>query len=262
MGAAVPRLVLRLRPLLFAFVLVATSTAIGCAPNPDTLTGGTMRQGGIDPDDDEEEADDASHAHAAEDMNPSAGPETNEQTGKPSQTTPSPETTPSAACAVRSPPAAPYLKAGLHPRASDALADIGFTAAQITQTIGNATASAGTHGQDGTAEGHAYTAAVDLSIRNKTEAQVATLLDQLTERGFVAYYRRPGYDGWPSDEARHVHAVWVGAPMKLTLRAQVRDWHVGKNGLASHTTYNFKTWTPCWREALWSRFLASNPTSG
>ena len=47
--------------------------------------------------------------------------------------------------------------------------------------------------------------------------------------------------------------------MKLSLRNQVRDWHVGKNGLASHTTYTFKTWSSCWREGLWDAYLANNP---
>jgi len=53
------------------------------------------------------------------------------------------------------------LKYGLHPRASEALRSIGITASQIMQTIGNVAASAGTHAQDGTFEGHPYSAAPD-----------------------------------------------------------------------------------------------------
>jgi len=89
-----------------------------------------------------------------------------------------------------------------------------------------------------------------------TDAQVKVLIKQLTSVGFVAYVRRPGHDGWPSSEARHVHAIWAGAAMKLSLRNQVRDWHVGKNALASHGTYTFYTWSQCWRDSLWARFDA------
>ena len=91
-----------------------------------------------------------------------------------------------------------------------------------------------------------------------TDAQVAVLLEQLTSVGFAAYYRKPGYDGWPASEARHLHVLWVGAAMKSSLRSQMRDWDVGKNALASHTTYTFKTWTQCWRDSLWTRYLTKN----
>ncbi len=161
-------------------------------------------------------------------------------------------------CAITTVPNAAYLKYGLHPDASNALAYLKFTAGRISQTIGNAAASAGTHAQDGVADGRPYAAATDLSISGMTDAQVAVLLDQLTSVGFAPYYRKPGFDGWPASEARHLHVLWVGAPMKSILRSQMRDWHVGKNALASHTTYTFKTWTQCWRDSLWTRYLTKN----
>ncbi len=164
-------------------------------------------------------------------------------------------------CPITVVPAAPYLKSGLHPDASNALAYLNFTAGRITQTIGNAAASAGTHAKDGVADGHAYSAATDLSISGLSEAQVMALLDQLTAVGFIAYYRKPGSDGWPSNQARHLHVLWAGAPMKRILRDQARDWHVNKNGLASHTTYKFKTWTPCWHDSIWTRYLTKNPAT-
>lgn len=169
---------------------------------------------------------------------------------------------PSAACTLASPPHAAQLTWGLHPDASDALRSIGVKASGISQTIGNAAASAGTHGQDGTADGLAYSAATDLRTVGKSEAEVHQFLDDLARVGFVAWYRKPGYDGWPSSEAPHIHAIWVGAKMKLSLRNQVRDFMQGKNGLASHTTYKFHTWSQCWRDALWQRYLQSNPASG
>jgi hypothetical protein len=168
---------------------------------------------------------------------------------------------PATTCSLTKPPHAAYLKYGLHPDASDALVYLKVTAGRVTQTIGSAAASAGTHAQDGTAGGHPYSAATDLSVLGLTDAQVAVFLDRLTEVGFVPFYRKPGYDGWPSSEARHIHAIWVGAHMKLSLRNQVRDWHVGKNGLVSHTTYKFKTWSACWRDAIWKRYLVSNPAT-
>lgn len=169
---------------------------------------------------------------------------------------------PNALCTLLSPPHKAQIKWGLHPDASDALAAIGVTAAGISQTIGSAAASAGTHAQDGTSGGFAYSAATDLRTVGKTEAQIHTFLDNLAKAGFVAWYRKPGSDGWPSSEAPHIHAIWVGAKMKLSLRNQVRDFMDGKNGLASHTKYKFHTWSQCWRDALWKRYLKYNPASG
>ncbi|MDB4944333.1 MAG: hypothetical protein JWP97_3867 [Labilithrix sp.] len=164
-------------------------------------------------------------------------------------------------CAITAVPSAPYLKYGLHPDASNALAYLKVTAGRITQTIGNAAASSGTHAQDGVAGGRPYSAATDLSVLGMTDAEVSAFLDQLTSVGFAPYYRKPGHDGWPASEARHVHVVWVGAAMKASLRSQIRDWHVNRNALRSHTTYTFKTWTQCWRDSLWTRFLTKNPAT-
>lgn len=157
---------------------------------------------------------------------------------------------------------AAYLKYGLHPDASDALAQIGLDAGDLSQTIGSATASAGTHDKDGVAEGKDYSAATDIRVVGLTTAQIKTRLAKLAEVGFAAWYRWPGHDGWPASEAPHIHAIWVGAKMKLSLRDQVRDWIVGKNGLQSHTTYTFYTWEKCRRDAIWERYLTANPAKG
>ena len=137
------------------------------------------------------------------------------------------------------PHVAAVLRFGLHPTASDWLRCVGITAARITQTIGGAPASAGTHLQDGIADGHPYSAATDLSVRGLTDAQVKVLLARLDAMGFAAFFRNPGRDGWPASEARHVHVVFAGARMKASLRAQIADFLAGKNGLASHTAYSF-----------------------
>lgn len=158
-------------------------------------------------------------------------------------------------------PKMPLLKAGLHPDASDALRYIGVTAGQITQTIGNAAASAGTHAQDGTAEGKPYSCATDISVSGKNEAQIKTFLGQLGAVGFAAWYRKPGSDGWPADEAPHIHAIWAGAKMKLSLRDQTRAWLAGRNGLVSNTTYQFYQWPQASKDLVRKRFLSVNPAT-
>ncbi|MEZ4475237.1 MAG: hypothetical protein R3F60_31480 [bacterium] len=134
------------------------------------------------------------------------------------------------------------LARGLHPEASDRLRCAGVTADRISQTIGNAAASAGYHAADGQADGLDYCAAVDLRTRDLTRAQIRALLERLASHGFAAWYREPGADGWPADEAPHIHAVFAGVRMKAQLQGQVRDFLRGLNGLASHRAYAF--WSP------------------
>ncbi len=131
---------------------------------------------------------------------------------------------------------------GVHPEASDRMRCAGITSSQISQTIGGAPASAGYHLQDGVSMGLAYCAATDLRTGGMTETEIRALLERLALNGFAAWYRKPGSDGWPASEAPHIHAVFAGVVMKTQLRGQVRDWLLGLNGLASHSTYRF--WTP------------------
>ena len=158
-----------------------------------------------------------------------------------------------AACAHQS-----LLSWGLHPSASDHLRCAGVTASRITQTIGNAAASAGTHGRDGYAGGQPYSAATDISVRGLTSADIRALLGRLANHGFAAWYRWPGHDGWPSSEAPHLHAIYVGCAMKASLRAQVSDWLIGRNGLTSHTTYTFYTWSAAQRASIRAVFNRYN----
>ena len=133
----------------------------------------------------------------------------------------------------------PLLYAGLHPEASDRLRCAGVTASRISQTIGYAAASAGFHAPDGTVGGLQYTAAVDLRTGDLSETEIRALLARLGENGFAAWYRKPGYDGWPASDAPHIHAVFAGIIMKSELRGQIRDYLSGLNGLATHTPYRF-----------------------
>lgn len=133
------------------------------------------------------------------------------------------------------------LAYGLHPEASNRLRCAGVGAGDISQTIGNAPASAGYHAADGRAEGEPYTAAVDIRTGGLSNREIRQLLGRLGRNGFAAWYRQPGADGWPSNQAPHIHAVFAGVRMKSQLRGQVRDYLAGRNGLASHTRYRF--WT-------------------
>jgi len=156
------------------------------------------------------------------------------------------------------------LKFGIHPRASDAFRAAGVPAWRIMQTIGNAAASAGTHAQDGTFNGHPYSAATDISVSGLSSTQIKNLLERLGRLGFAAWYRNPGHDGWPSSEVRHIHAVWANCKMKSSLRSQIRSWLVGRNGLVSNTLYSFYHWSTTAKAAVRHKFgqSASGTTNG
>ena len=149
------------------------------------------------------------------------------------------------------------LKFGLHPRASDALRAAGVTASRIMQTIGDAPASAGTHAQDGTVNGHPYCAATDISVSGLSNPQIQNLLARLSKVGFAAWFRWPGHDGWPASEIRHIHAVYANAKMKTSLRSQIRSWLVGRNGLVSNTLYGFFHWTAAEKAVVRHKFAQS-----
>lgn len=158
------------------------------------------------------------------------------------------------------------LKECLHPDASDALRAAGIEVWQVGQVIGNAPASAGTHAADGTINGHAYCAAVDIRVRDKdgnyiSADAVKAILSKLADHGLCGFYRNPGHDHWPATEKAHIHAVFASCPMKQMLRHQVHDWLAQPmlNGLASHVAYAF--WQPSQGQKNIARtlFLAHNP---
>lgn len=112
---------------------------------------------------------------------------------------------------------------------------------RISQTIGNAPASAGFHAQDGMARedgyGYDYCAAIDLSVRGLDAVQIRRVLDSLTDAGYAPWYR-----AWKGN--RHIHMVFVGYPMKRQLRAQVRDFFAGRTGLVGHARETFYRASP------------------
>jgi uncharacterized protein YjlB len=150
---------------------------------------------------------------------------------------------------------AALLRWGLHPRASDGLRAAGVAAWRITQTIGNAPASAGYHAQDGTVNGRAYTAATDLSVSGLSSAQIHNLLEKLGKVGFAAWYRNNGVDGWTG--ANHIHVVYANCKMKSQLRAQVRSWLVGRNGLVSNRVYTWHHFSAAAKSVVQRKFAQS-----
>ena len=125
---------------------------------------------------------------------------------------------------------------------SDALAALKHISVdhRITQALNPSKAASNYHGPDAIRDGKERTGAVDLSVRCLSEADIRSLLSILTDEGYVAWYRKPGSDGWT--EAAHIHAVWVAAPLKRQLRRQVSSWIQGRNGLVGEERYGF--WRP------------------
>jgi hypothetical protein len=148
------------------------------------------------------------------------------------------------------------LRAGLHPRASDAMRAAGVAAWRITQTVGSASASAGTHERDGYANGKAYSAATDISTSGMTHAQIRNLLERMAKLGFALWYRQQGHDGWFG--ASHIHAVYANCAMKSSLRSQVRSWLASRNGLVSNTIYGFHTFSAAAKAAVKAKYAMSN----
>jgi hypothetical protein len=150
----------------------------------------------------------------------------------------------------------PLLHSGLHPRASDALRAAGVSAWRIVQTIGNAPASAGYHLADGSVNGHPYTAAIDLSVSGLSNTQIRNLLERLAKVGYAGWYRQNGHDGWSG--ANHIHAVYANCKMKAVLRAQIRSWLLGRNGLVSNTIYGFHKFSAEARRIVKGKFAQSD----
>jgi hypothetical protein len=130
----------------------------------------------------------------------------------------------------------PAKAQGLHPDAYLALQSLAVVH-RITQGINHSPEKGNVHDTDGSANGKAYTGAVDVSVRCLTEVQIKSLLARLASAGFAAWYRKAGQDGWAGPP--HIHAVWAGCRLKPVLQQQVENWLVGKNGLSSNQPYQF-----------------------
>jgi len=156
-------------------------------------------------------------------------------------------TLPGMATATRAAPWAPTRECdvkprgdvGLLPAARQAL-ESGGIGHRITRTLDADPSPKNYHGTDVTIDGHAYTSAVDLSVRCMNDDGIRQLLAELARLGFAAWYRQDGKDGWTG--ANHVHAVWASKPLKHQLQGQVCSWLNGRTGLKGDGVYHF--WQP------------------
>lgn len=129
---------------------------------------------------------------------------------------------------------------------------------RVTQTIGNARASAGFHARDGYAREQgqliAYCAATDLRTRDLNRAQIYRLVSALTDADFANWYRTgPKWVG-----NNHIHANFVGYPMKGELRSQVKDFLADRTGLVGHAKEKFFKASPAQKKRLKIAFLKRN----
>ena len=144
---------------------------------------------------------------------------------------------------------------GLHPEAFSRLQSLSL-AHRITQGINHSPERGNVHDTDVTIGGKPYTGAVDISVRCLTEAQIKSLLADLANLGFAAWYRNTGHDGWSGP--RHIHAVWTGCRLKSVLQYQVEEWLDGKTGLFSNERYQFWQASPEMKESVRKLFRMSN----
>jgi hypothetical protein len=153
---------------------------------------------------------------------------------------------------------------GMHPLAAQAMWGLGITANQITQTIGDADNSAGTHLAEGDGvhpylvDGQPYSAATDLIPPSAfpDDPRNSALLERLGDAGFAAWLRIPGRDGTPATWLPHVHAVYAGVRMKDSLKEQIWDYVHNHNGLARHGPYRLHAFSDQARNTVWRMFLS------
>lgn len=152
--------------------------------------------------------------------------------------------------------------------ARDVFKAAGIDSSRIVQTEGDAPASAGTHGPDGTEHGISYSCAIDLSVKHPTRltvTEIDTVLTTMATHGFVGWYRNTGHDGWPASDGEHMHFVFVDppTPMKIALQEQVHDWchNPIRTGLVGHTDYQFWQPSPALVQSIRTLFLAHNPAT-
>lgn len=148
-----------------------------------------------------------------------------------------------------------------------ACTDAGVNPNRIVQTLGNAAASAGTHGKDGSfinesGKPEAYSCALDLSVKHThlTQAQIQALLKALWQNGFAAWYRRA--PEFPNNE--HIHAIWMDAKMKRSLRNQAHSFLAARSGLVSDKADVFVATylKDSVEQKLRNMFLKHNPVNG
>jgi hypothetical protein len=91
--------------------------------------------------------------------------------------------------------------------------------AQGSYNGGGVAASGGTHDRE----------AVDLRVRNYTQAEITALVSWLRKAGFAAWYRAPSSSWGP-----HIHAVPIGGDLSAQAAYQVRAYDAKRDGLTGN----------------------------
>jgi len=122
----------------------------------------------------------------------------------------------------------------IHPIQEAALRELGVTSGQITQTVGNAPASAGFHAAEGQIDGNDYTSCIDLSWSLASPEFKA----RMVMAGFAPFFRHTGSFA----DNRHIHAVSIGlrdsqrrCRILAGPRQQIIDATRNLNGLVGHS---------------------------
>ena len=123
--------------------------------------------------------------------------------------------------------------ATVHPQVEDVLRTVGVTPEMVTQGVGAAAASAGTHAMTGTFQGRNFGRCVDLSWKWPWNREN---FDHCLAGGLFPFRRQPPQWGG----LRHFHCVYLPPLTGETrewpgwVRVQVEDILHGRNGLVSH----------------------------
>ncbi len=135
--------------------------------------------------------------------------------------------------------------AACHPDQVKRLEALGLPSDSVTQGVGYASASAGTHGPVGVKDGKPYAHCIDLSP-NALPFQ-RSYFDKLVEQGLVPFPR----EVWPSGGA-HWHVVDATRPLndagedpdhKDIVNHQLAEWVTGGDGLVGEAPMPAK-WKP------------------
>ena len=143
---------------------------------------------------------------------------------------------------------------GIHPMAVAALEQSGVDMNRVSQGLGNAEASAGTHGPEPDSQ---YTASVDIAViawndlPELSDSEINQYLDALRSVGFAAFYR-PTIGDFP-----HIHAVYAGyCPLKDSTDSQVQSFIAGHNGLSGDPAETIKPPTQAQREGVANIYMS------
>ncbi len=122
----------------------------------------------------------------------------------------------------------------LHPQVQQVLTSLGVDVSEITQAVGDASASAGYHFAEGYIDGHGYSSCVDLRAADPFWSR------DWASRAYAAN-QVPFFRTWIDGMSPHIHMVSIGLRdqrgqvcIRPGPRMQIIDFTRGLNGLVGH----------------------------